>query len=89
MADWQPIETAPKDGSRIDGWAVNTVRPENVPGRYSNMWWEDGEWVIGQRYQPFPIEAPIAATGEPVVKLTHWMPLPEPPALTPPSSPLA
>ena len=36
--DWQPIETAPKDGSAVEarfkGWAPYHVR------------WENGAWVI-------------------------------------------
>jgi len=65
---WQPIETAPKDGQTIDLWSGN--------GRYADCkwhptrgfvhWWVDGfdtfEWVRLD-YPP-----------------THWMPLPPPPA---------
>ena len=67
MSEWQPIKTAPKDGSKIlvylppreksDGsgvWdAVYTVSHWYAPGRY---WWDHS-----------------------MSKPTHWMPLPAPP----------
>ncbi len=78
--DWQPIETAPKDGTKVDGWAVNTVTGEPV-GRMPGMWWEGEAWQYGREKGFYwEIEVPIfAKTGVPVVKLTHWMPLPKPP----------
>lgn len=79
MSEWKTIDSAPKDGTRIDGWAVNTVTGKPV-GRFTDMRWEYGEWTHGSRTFTFPIEIPVAAdTGVPVVKLTHWMPLPSPP----------
>ena len=70
--DWQPIETAPKDGTWILGlndrgncsvimWSTNALRRDEV-----------GEgWII-----PF-------STGEISPfweeRVTHWMPLPAPP----------
>jgi hypothetical protein len=44
---WQPIDTAPKDGTRIQLWV--TAAPwwrgpvEGV--RYEEAWWQDGQWV--------------------------------------------
>ena len=37
ISQWQPIETAPKDGTIIDLW---------VPGfgRLVDQWWDDGAW---------------------------------------------
>jgi len=66
MADWQPIETAPKDGTTILGY-----------GRYLGIlpvyWGRTGElnplaW-LGGHCRVHHIEQP-----------THWMPLPIPPS---------
>lgn len=72
--EWQPIETAPKDESRIllirigfqvciGYWLTKyskwaTTDPEDYPDVET---WEAEE--LGSRYHP-----------------THWMPLPEPPS---------
>jgi len=80
MNKWQPIETAPRDGTSIlihnnyapgleNGvahhcWAGNTLVAS---------WWADddnGEWVVY-----------IGLVEDPSVQFepTHWMPLPDPP----------
>lgn len=64
MSDWQPIETAPKDGTLIIGclapWDyVNVVYYTKVDGTLN--WFNPCDEVI--------------------CNPTHWMPLPEPPAL--------
>lgn len=57
---WQPIETAPKDGTQLlltcVGWAEPVVAHWNAGA------WDDGDYCDYM-------------TG-----LTHWMPLPPPPA---------
>lgn len=67
MSDWQPIDTAPKDGTRILVWpywsdgipaAVQWRTMKRVPGR----------WEVGFGH--------YAINANP----THWMQLPEPPA---------
>lgn len=68
--DWQPIETAPKDGTPI------LIFYEELYGmrRYSIRCWDRGDWATAQEgwvdewRQIRPNEKP-----------THWMPLPEPP----------
>ena len=68
-SEWQPIETAPRDGKPILGWCkweeAAAVVYWHAAYRGSERWWnllvcgshaEDGEWTP-----------------------THWMPLPEPP----------
>jgi hypothetical protein len=68
---WQPIETAPKDGTTIiifdsysddksiDGYGVCTARWD-----YSLKW-----WIMHQRY----------SNVISLINPTHWMPLPQPP----------
>lgn len=43
MTEWQPIETAPKDGTVIDIWVKGGV------GRLVDVWWDadDRCWVTG------------------------------------------
>lgn len=75
---WQPIETAPRDGTAVlvmsDNWTgTKTGRAEECNGdnTYVAQWWKDdgcrGVW-----------ECPV----EP----THWMPLPPPPSASASSS---
>lgn len=74
MADWQPIETAPKDGSVVLGC---------YPPPWHESWsrWRAPQAVYWGVYHP---NAPgkmtwrNGADGRPV-SVTHWMPLPEPP----------
>jgi hypothetical protein len=76
MSDWQPIETAPKDGTRI----IAVVAGYHIcVGVWVNKAWcyfdasdffSEGMW---ERYQRERAEA--GASWEP----THWMPLPAPP----------
>ena len=71
---WQPIETAPKDGSYL---LLHTEFSETVIGwfgkdtnieEYEGWLYGDGnDYSTGLFYNP--------------IKPTHWMPLPKPPAL--------
>jgi hypothetical protein len=67
--EWQPIETAPKDGTlvllldihgnhRIGGYELNCQNRKWGTG------WEGGDWDFKIDFDPQP---------------THWMPLPQPP----------
>jgi hypothetical protein len=68
MTEWQPIETAPKDGLAVllwpyQPWAVLRGHAmEEVVLGYRTM---DDKWYNPEQRETF----------EP----THWMPLPEPP----------
>lgn len=79
---WQPIETAPKDGTRILAFdpecgteiCYPKMFPRPVDG-YSESWprdkWEifrDDKYAPGHTWSFYP---------------THWMPLPPPPKVTP------
>ena len=68
MGQWQPIETAPKDGTKVDMWRVHYRTPD--------VFWSNGEdwWCVdGKFMQSDPV--PLGTSPEP----THWQPLPEPP----------
>jgi hypothetical protein len=72
---WQPIETAPKDGTEVDLW---------VNGTYSSwreVWvaWRHGEWRTAR--------GPIKEGGIPTewCRPTNWRPAGEPPVTTPES----
>ena len=81
MSEWQPIETAPKDGTKIlaydpDGihdpvyavicWYVHeTDFFEEMEGGLYKKSANKTAWWDGASYLPF--------------NATHWMPLPEPP----------
>lgn len=66
---WQPIETAPKDGTEIlvaragYGMAVVSFR--------DGEWCNAGEWCFA---------GDVGWGGSMDVEPTHWMPLPEPPS---------
>jgi len=62
--DWQPIETAPKDGTRV--LLVEAEQPTGV----STGWWTMAGW------RDF---GDIGCSGLADYSPTHWMPLPAPP----------
>jgi len=70
---WQPIETAPKDGTEIILWfPFKDIAINGLYGEVSEGDWETGyrkwmEWLVADElwFQEDPSQAP-----------THWMPLP-------------
>lgn len=70
LAGWRPIKTAPRDGTRILGYAVsdaNDVQPQIIT-------WDVDEqtgWLISWDNTPWDKKG-----WEP---FTHWQPLPDPP----------
>jgi len=66
MSEWQPIETAPKDGTPI---LLGIAGPHYWP---RSAWWclDEERWVVhkGGRFSAWFDIPP-----------THWMPLPSPP----------
>lgn len=82
MSEWQPIETAPMDGTSI---LVHNNNAPGCPGGVADecwagntdvaAWWADekggnGEWICY-----------MSAVLDPTLHFdpTHWMPLPSPP----------
>lgn len=76
MSDWQPIETAPKDGRGLLLIDADAQTPEAGTG-----YWAYGFWTC---VDPTPGEGVDRETIQAIrwVKPTHWMPLPEAPART-------
>ena len=71
---WRPIESAPRDGTKVDLWGINHLHYAKRGERIANIAWgpvmdwmghERDDWRHGQgeSFQP-----------------THWRPLPAPPA---------
>ena len=85
MDDWKPIESAPKDGTPLDVWIERLNLKKNVSGsREVGVYWRPdekdeptfagGKWMMPSTglCDSYPAES---ATS----RVTHWMPLPQPP----------
>jgi hypothetical protein len=62
--EWQPIETAPKNGEYVLLWCGFPIigsRGVGKPQRGNHEWYEEQAGV------------------NPIFNVTHWMPIPEPP----------
>jgi hypothetical protein len=84
MTEWQPIETAPKDGTlillhRSDGSISPFENDTIVVGKWIAGPWQDGsesKFVFGSHYY---IDEDNCKTTFHIATATHWMPLPPPP----------
>jgi len=65
--EWQPIETAPKDGTYVIAWAQEPMAREPIDCM-DFMYFEDGQWCSGGRI------------NSPEHQPTQWVPLPAPPS---------
>ena len=58
MSEWQPIETAPKDGTRVLVSFCSTSNAQFVVADatwHRDHWWRDGDGVINPTYwMPLP-----------------------------------
>lgn len=93
MSEWQPIETAPKDGTQVDLWiegkdstvdfySASARKAKGRPVRHGRAC--DFKWM--QKGPNRPYWYPSHGLGYPLdsdLTVTHWMPLPAPPS--PPS----
>lgn len=66
---WQPIETAPKDGTEID--LLDSYGRRWTDKSYAYHHWLHGKPTKDKSWGPFPSDGPT-----PVI--THWMPKPPP-----------
>ena len=78
MTGWMPIETAPKDGTRILLWDANKQIA------ISGCWHSDGGRDDPGGYEPAwawwtADDDVLMWDGGPDDHPTHWQPLPEPP----------
>lgn len=83
MSEWQPIETAPKDGGDIDLWAVNDT---GVGYRIADGYWTVNGLKHGYEHPRLYKEGWAAPNhgwdgddGSVFDRVTHWMPLPDAP----------
>jgi hypothetical protein len=65
---WQPINTAPTDGTFVDLWMVG---PLNTGARRADCWFKNGKWLTD--YFDRGDDGPEFYIGD---VPTHWMPLP-------------
>lgn len=65
MSEWQPIETAPVDGSLILICGFGTKGYFVADAKF------DGEWMMFDQWDD--------SYSAPCLQCSHWMPLPEPP----------
>jgi hypothetical protein len=81
--DWQPIETAPKDGTRFDVW----LRHPGGDRRVINAWFSvvEKEFVSPDGYYLYSMKP--YGSDHWLQYPTHWMPLPEPPKQAQPAAP--
>lgn len=82
---WQPIESAPTDGTKIDLWVTawfsrtNDGQSQRVPDCY----WAGRDDPCGTDWTGWTYDDATAARAYPVesdeTKATHWIPIPEGP----------
>lgn len=75
--EWQPIDTAPKDGTAIDLF-------DKWGGRWTGAHWTPPSDIISAHWTRFSHgrgRVPVFHRREPR-EFTHWMPIPKPPAKT-------
>lgn len=61
---WQPIETAPRNGTKILLWCAGNP---------------SGEWPFMATWDPYHGFWVIHVDGQSLHEPTHWTPLPDPP----------
>jgi len=64
---WQPIETAPKDGTAVLATSAHMKGPNGEPVAWAAVFDQERERLVA------------TWDGEPLYDATHWQPLPAPP----------
>lgn len=77
---WMPIETAPRDGTRILGWNAEYGMRETFMTKFGEgspgyALWKSGDGPLNSGWRWSEPKNNWASSWRP----THWMPLPEPP----------
>jgi hypothetical protein len=80
VSDWQPIETAPDDGTEFQAWAIQREPTENWP----DGWWEprarvNPETEAREVWDRVDYDAEGWTPEDRYWHVTHWQPVPEPP----------
>lgn len=83
MSEWQPIETAPKDGTLFLCWVSAVRHGETDDGQ---QYQQDASQIDFCAWRNGPPDMPEHGYFDPCCGqvgdaqgVTHWMPLPEPP----------
>lgn len=71
MSEWQPIETAPKDGTVVLLFVPESTDTDGVRVGFFSYWAAYGDW--------YGDESASHSLSNLYGKPTHWMPLPAPP----------
>jgi hypothetical protein len=84
MSQWQPIETAPRDGTKVDVWLNVHASPRSFgmsdAWREIDCYFRDGAWFHIHECKEKELHAPY---------ITHWMPIPDTPTDAPVIQPAA
>lgn len=78
MSDWQPIETAPKDGTEFLAFDSRTRKMDVC--EMSNIITREPLWVCRPVQMDGEYGPDNSDFGYEWKDITHWMPLPKPPS---------
>ncbi len=77
MGEWQPIETAPRDGSEFLGYDSRTMKMDVC--HMANISTQDPLWICRQVQMDGEYGPDYNDFGYERKDITHWTPLPAPP----------